>query len=383
MQSRKNIGIVGAGIAGLTIAYLLKEQGHDVTLIEKSENIQAVGAGFILQPSGQFILKQLDLFHEIYKEGTELNSIKALLKNGKKLVSIKYPSGCFGLGIKRHDLFKVLYNKCLSSKVNIIDSTEILDISQNKEVEIKSIDTSYKFDVLIATDGSRSCIREKIFKTKVKEYNYSALWTLIKLNHEQDHLLQIVDSTKRLSGILPVGKNSCSFFWGINQNEKENIYKDGIEKWKAYASSFSTILKEITSHISSLEEFTHSTYRSCFEQCCYKENIILIGDAAHSSSPHLGQGVNLALEDAFSLAQGFEKTSNIEEIFHTFQTRRYYKNRYYWQLTALLTSFFQSDYTLLAYPRNIALPIMPDLPFIGNQMSKTMAGLKNSWFDFK
>jgi 2-polyprenyl-6-methoxyphenol hydroxylase-like FAD-dependent oxidoreductase len=105
----------------------------------------------------------------------------------------------------------------------------------------------------------------------------------------------------------------------------------------------------------------------------------LIGDAAHATSPHLGQGANLALEDAECLAQCLAHTSDINLAFAKFHRIRSRKTRFYRQLTAVLSPFFQSDSTWRSPLRNLVLPMMPSFPVVGRQMLHTLSGQKRGW----
>ena len=383
-----NIAIIGAGIAGLSASFLLREQGHRVVLFEQAQKCLPVGAGILLQPSGQHVLSELGLLDKIEEHSPKLHGLLAQCRSGRPLVSLRYDKlspELYGLGVRRSLLFSVLLERCERSGVEFIEDAQIESARQfDNKVELCVKNQKYNFDLVVAADGSRSTMRQICFpETYVKQYSYAALWTLAPCNTLTPKLWQIVDGTKRLLGVLPVEKNLCSFFWGIQQNEKDQIWKDGINKWKEEVLNFEPSLSEIVNSIESLEQLSFATYRHVRMKKYYQDRIVFIGDAAHASSPHLGQGVNLALEDALTLANEFSKSSNYNEIYQSYQSKRHYNTKYYSQLTAILTPFFQSDFEILGLGRNLILPILPHIPFVGGQMTSSMAGLKRGWFDFK
>lgn len=131
--------------------------------------------------------------------------------------------------------------------------------------------------------------------------------------------------------------------------------------------------------INDFESVTFGTYRNVSMQRWHDEGVVFIGDAAHATSPHLGQGVNLALEDALSLATALTVSGNFERACQKYTRERRAKLRYYQQLTKLLTPYFQSRGWMKGKLRDIALPWLPSLPWIGNEMLRTLSGTKQGW----
>src|SRR5262245_36164353 len=70
------VGVCGFGVAGGALAILLSRAGHDVTLLERAPNVGPVGAGFLLQPSGQRVLEALGLLERIVPRAPELSGSK-------------------------------------------------------------------------------------------------------------------------------------------------------------------------------------------------------------------------------------------------------------------------------------------------------------------
>jgi 2-polyprenyl-6-methoxyphenol hydroxylase-like FAD-dependent oxidoreductase len=381
------IAIVGAGVSGLTIAYLLGSQGHEVTVFEQAPKCEPVGAGILLQPSGQLILQRLALLEEIERLSPRLSGLQARTRLGRDIVEIQYAKlnpRLYGLGVRRSLLFSLLISLCIKNNVELVENSRIEKIRQSEtNVEVSNHGKCSRYDLLVAADGSRSALRKLIFPNlKPVEYQYAALWTLVKNTRLEQRLIQIVDGNKRLVGILPVEKELCSFFWGVRINEKEKIWKSSLSDFKRQITDFDPALEDIADLIHSFDDFSYATYRHARLNKYYSGRVVFIGDAAHASSPHLGQGVNLALEDAFSLAENFKEHDHFESIFKSYEKERLIKNKFYSNLTYLLAPFFQSDYEILAVMRDMALPIMPKLPVVGAHMVASMSGLKSSWLDF-
>jgi 2-polyprenyl-6-methoxyphenol hydroxylase-like FAD-dependent oxidoreductase len=97
-------------------------------------------------------------------------------------------------------------------------------------------------------------------------------------------------------------------------------------------------------------------------------------------SPHLGQGINIAMIDAWILAECVRQTHSPLEAFRLWHRRQADYLRYYAAVTFFLSPFFQSDVTILGWGRDVVLPWLPHVPFVKKQMLMTMAGLKGGFF---
>ena len=137
---------------------------------------------------------------------------------------------------------------------------------------------------------------------------------------------------------------------------------------------------ELLDSIDCFRQMTFAGYRHVRMKRWSGNKIVFLGDAAHPSSPHLGQGVNLALEDAACFADALNDTQDFQQAVACYQKLRQRKVRYYQSLTRMLTPFFQSDIPLSAACRNLGLPWFPKVPWIRRRMLQTLSGLQNGWF---
>lgn len=381
-----NLAVVGSGIAGTTVAWQLADQGHSVTLFEQAGKCGPVGAGILLQPSGQAVLARMGVLDEVTLMTAKITNLHAQHRSGRTLVHLPYEqvSGeLFGLGVLRSHLFKILFDRCANAGVLVREGQLIASYEATDDrVELIGNDGDRKgsFDLLIAADGSRSRLREHSGLTRsIREYPDAALWTIGPYSGPQDRLLQVVGRCGRLIGMLPVGDGRCSFFWGLKKTEEPQLRADGLDAWKRQVVEFFPSAEEAVAEIKSLDELTYATYRNSRMRRVTQGRVAFIGDAAHATSPHLGQGLNLALVDAAVLADQMSRHTNYQQAFASYEHMRRSTTGYYSVLTGMLTPFFQTSNRVLQFGRDVSLPLMPHLPYVGKQMVYTMAGLKTGW----
>ena len=371
--------VVGAGVGGLAIATFLSRQGFAVKVLEQAQTLGPVGAGILLPPAGQIVLKDLGIYERIASGSASIKSVH-VQTSGRTLLDLHYdklsPSlGAFGT--PRSVLFEALRDTAIESGASIIAASKVLEVSNtDKGVQVKSENGEiYESSLAVIADGSNSAQGLKLgLRYFCVEYQHEAIWTIGSIeNLKQDYLLQRMRGVSRLSGLLPIGAQNVSFFWGVRKNEK-------IEDWESFRNEAKLLIPEAASvidQLADLKRYTRVGYRTTLHYPWFKNNIVLLGDAAHSMSPHLGQGASLALVDAARLAKALaDNPDSIKKAFSQYQKDRFWKSLYYVAASLLTSPFFQSDSDYMAKIRNVTLPFMQRFSWIEKQMISTMSGLK-------
>ncbi len=379
------IAVTGCGIAGSTVAYLLAQRGHRVTVLEQAETCRPIGAGIMIQTSGQQVLQRMGLLEGLLPLSARLDGMTADLVSGRRLIRLDFQrlnSKCYALGVHRGTLFDLLLNCCRESGVEIVNGFRAIRFDSHQGRICSSDGRSFgEFDFLIVADGSRSELRNSLgISASITEYAHGALWATGPCDYQPDRLFQVVDGTHRLIGLLPIGRGASSYFWGLPNASWPTLATADFNQWREQAIELCPPSASLLKQLSGFGDFTFGTFRSVAMHVAFGERFVFIGDAAHAMSPHLGQGANLALEDAECLVDCLENSTDPATAFRAFHRIRRKRIRFYRQLTALLTPFFQSDGSWRAPLRDLALPWMPYLPWIGSQMLYTLSGTKRGWF---
>jgi 2-polyprenyl-6-methoxyphenol hydroxylase-like FAD-dependent oxidoreductase len=182
-----------------------------------------------------------------------------------------------------------------------------------------------------------------------------------------------------LCGLLPLGDGLCSLYWGLPVREFGRIRGRGLTALKDEILRFAPEAAEVLESLHDFDQLLFTPYRAVFMPRWHDAHALFFGDAAHAMSPHLGQGINLAMVDAWRFADCLRHAPNPGAAFRAFARRQRAYLRYYSAVTFLLSPFFQSDWELLGLGRDIVLPVLPELPWVRRQMLLTVAGLKGGW----
>lgn len=381
------IGICGFGVAGGALAVLLARAGHRVTLLERASQVGPVGAGFLLQPSGQKILAQLGLFDAVARRSARIERLEAFTESGRQLTDLRYADAGRGLcayGVQRGVLFTVLHEAALSAGTNVTLAAEIAELDETpQDVQVRDVTgrSFGPFDLVVGTDGSRSRVRDWLNpgNGRRREYTHGALWGSGHLESPHDALHQVARSARQLLGLLPIGEGKVAFFWGLRRDEVDALQKRGYARFREDVAALCPRAVPVVEELGGFERLSFAGYLHALPRRVHSRRVVLAGDAAHAMSPHLGQGANLALLDAECLARHLSQHPLPEALLRYAAERRAH-SRYLGILSQVLSPFFQSESRLLGWGRDIALPLLCAQPWMRRQMELSVAGLKQGFF---
>jgi len=325
--------IIGGGIAGLTTALAFEKAGIDYHLFERAAAFEAVGAGIWLAPNALTALKSYGLLDELRDSGNELEQIlltDAQLKpiSRTPLHRIRDTFGYSTIAIHRADLQKILYRQIPRNKITFGKSMDKMDV-QNTGIRLQFSDGStHQAERLIAADGIHSRVREQLFSHARKRYSGQTCWRGISAIQLEESLQR--KGLESWGGEYRLGfsrLNDAQVYWfavGLRapngQDQPEQVKAD----LQQHFATFDPLINQIIEQTPSEQIFRNDIYDLVPLSRWYQGNICLIGDAAHATTPNMGQGGAQAIEDAYYLAKIIQSEAP-ENAFETFQQSRYKK----------------------------------------------------------
>jgi 2-polyprenyl-6-methoxyphenol hydroxylase-like FAD-dependent oxidoreductase len=364
----KKFAIVGGGIGGLTLAIAMQQKGFDVVVFESAPKIKPLGAGIVLAGNAMKALAEIGIDSEILKAGNQLKLLRIKNQRGKILneldaEKINEEYGINNFAIHRADLHKILMEHLKEG--TLILGKSCLDIQQDDQsVQLKFSDNSTAaFDYVIACDGIHSVIRKKIFpQSKTRFAGYTCFRAVV---NEQPKNFNQTENTETWGangrfGIVPLKNDRIYWFACINTTFNDPVMKsfkpnDLLNYFKDFHYPVSEIIN--------LTQNEQLIWSDIVDLKPIKKfisgRIALLGDAAHATTPNMGQGACMAIEDAVILTNCLLKEPTVEQAFSNYELKRLPRTKYIVDNSWKLGKVAQLENPVLIKLRNTALQLTP------------------------
>ena len=332
-ETNIDILIQGGGIGGLTLAIALLQKGYTVRVVERASGLSEIGAGIWMAANPMQVFDRLGFAQKITDAGWMVHRVTLQDYNGDilQVADLSEVSSLFGfetIALHRSVLQKVLFEQ-LPSGI-IIFAEEVKNITQsNDSVSVQLTDDSrINAKLVVGADGIHSSIRQLASLGGEKRYSGSSSYRAIArgtrlLAPEFDHdAYEIWGKGCRL-GFSKI--NAEDYYWYMTFDSvpgksllpaERKIHAEALfpKFFPQWIGLFQNTLPDqiLQTDISDLKRLgAWSSGR-----------IGLIGDAAHATTPNLGQGGAMAIEDAFTLANAVQQAGLNEKAFELYEKQR-------------------------------------------------------------
>ena len=351
----RKVLIIGGGIGGLSTAISLKQAGVDVDVVEISPGREVYHVGIIVQANFIRALDRLGLADAAIARGFPYDGFDLCGIDGKPLVHIPgvklsregHPTD---LGLTRPALHDILTEGCKRWGVVPRYGVTFERINQDAEgVEVSFTDgTSGRYDLVIGADGLFSKVRETVFGPNLKpQFTGQAVWRY-NLPRPPDvvrtALYQGASGGK--AGYCPLTNDTMYLLLVMREPGNPWIPKEQL------ASAFKERLRPFGGKIGEIRDsvdfdpnkIVYRPLEAQFVQApWHRGRVLLIGDAAHATTPHLGQGAAQAVEDAVTLGDLLKKFDAPEDVITHFMERRYQRCKFIWDSSIQIGKWEMAD----------------------------------------
>lgn len=354
------IRVIGGGPTGLIFSLLNAHEKHKIVIHEKL-NINALlqqSRALALSASSIDILKKININPKNDLNFIPINKIHTSQKKSfGRVVIDQSKSAPIGFVIRYDQLIKALLEKISVNKyISIHFESEIVSMDVKKSF-FKDIDNKkYNYNFLIFSDGIGNLLNNQFeFSVDNEMSNYSALVCEVTTQLKHQNIAYERFTPDGPIALLPINNESLSkLVWTGNSNFVESLFKLNNNQ---FIECFHEQFGERLGQVVDLGKRIVYPLRQQYILKPYIENLLVLGNAAHTMHPVAGQGLNLSIRDIAYLTTILEKNhySIDTDIFKEYFENRVKEMKSFMKLTHFLVKGFSNDYVGINKIRSLSL----------------------------
>jgi 2-polyprenyl-6-methoxyphenol hydroxylase-like FAD-dependent oxidoreductase len=337
MHAVENVLIVGAGMCGMSLGVALKRAGINCEIVEIRSDLTEPGTGISLQGPALRALQSVGVLDHCIARGFGYSHFKACDATGNvtgtvdlpRLLGPTYPAT---IGILRQSVHEVLAGELAKLTVPIRLSTTATTVTQNDQgvtVEFTNGETT-RYDLVVGADGMNSLVRDIAFGSEYRPHYTGQMVWRATVNRPRDvECRPSYFGPTNKSGFNPIS-NSQMYIYAV-QNVPERPRWNDAELpalLRDLLAEFGGVLGRAREEIHAPEQITcRPVFSMMLGSPWHRGRIIVIGDAAHTTTPHLASGASIAIEDSIVLARLFQSERSFNAVLDDFMHQRYERCR--------------------------------------------------------
>jgi salicylate hydroxylase len=328
--STLDITVIGGGIGGLTCALALRQRGASVTVLEQAQQITEVGAGIQVSPNGLRVIEALGLGDDLASRCVQGQAVS--LRNGStgaevaRLDLSRLPQDQRYFFVHRADLVDLLSATARAAgvQVRLLQRVDTL-VPGNRPRIVLATGDCRETDLVIGADGIHSAVRPVLNAAQRPFFTGQVAWRCIVPNitghppHARVHMgpgRHIVTYPLRDGTLLNVVAVEERAQWAAESWSQ----KDDADNLRKAFAGFDAEVHQILSQANAPGVW--GLFRHPVAARWHGPSVALLGDAAHPTLPFLAQGANMAMEDAWVLADALAQAPDKEVGLAAYQQRR-------------------------------------------------------------
>jgi 2-polyprenyl-6-methoxyphenol hydroxylase-like FAD-dependent oxidoreductase len=317
--------IVGGGIAGLALASALKQRGLESEIVERAAEWDRAGSGLFVPANGVRALATLGLDEVIRRRACVIPRQRVLDHRGRSLCEIDLAEIWGGttpcLALHRHALHQALLDGAAGTTIRL--GTTVDAVSQGAtSVGVRLSDGSTgEYDVLVGADGVHSSIRRLVFDGAPPRHVGQASWRLVLEGAPPITAWTVMLAPGRAFLLIPIGGGRLYVYADLDASEPRDPTNGVLHRFVELFQDFGEPARGVLSRLWAVAPY-FSPIEEVAPRSWVNGRIVLIGDAAHATSPNMAQGASMAMEDALVLAEVLATGEPVSSCLAAFERRR-------------------------------------------------------------
>ncbi len=324
MTTKPKILIVGAGIGGLTAAIALRQAGFGVEVFERAAELKEIGAGIALSANAIRVLKHLGLMQQVIDRGAVIEAAASYNSRGDTISRLPtnltdVPSVC----LHRADLQQALFSALPPDCIHLGDQFVNFENTGARMMAHFASGRAASGDALIGADGLRSRVRAQLIGDGEPVYRGYQCWRGVCHLPATELLTETFGLGVRV-GLVPIGPRGTAWWCTANEAELANDEPDGAKsKLLRWVGNWHQPIPDVIGRTDATAIIKTAIYDRRPVKMWSKGCCTLLGDAAHPTTPNMGQGGCMAIEDAVVLARCLSHYSDPAIAFRVYERLRY------------------------------------------------------------
>ena len=335
-MSGNRILVIGGGIGGLTAATALAQKGFEVTVVERSDGTGIEGVGISQQANVVRALASLGLAEEYLAAGYAYQAVEIYSPDGALVARVPsrsliegYPAS---LGIPRRALLRVLFEAAAKAGATIERNSTATSLRDDGDAVRATLSDGNEqtFDACIGADGIYSQTRGWLVPDAPQpRFTGQSVWRYNLPRPDGFDALHVYNGAIGV-GLVPMSQREIYLYATTPEPGNPSYPNAGMAaRLRERLAGGAPAIRGIARQLIDDAQVVYRPLEAIFlNGPWHKGRVALLGDAVHATTPHLGQGGGMAIEDAIVIAEELARHDTPQDAFAAYRRRRFERCRY-------------------------------------------------------